>query len=356
MSALRDVVGRTARWCVTKKKLAEFRRSGIDRPFLLIDTPEHGNIGDQAIALAEQRLLSCWFGDESYFEITASQVDGYEGEFAKLSPMNQVVLIHGGGFLGALWPNEEYRFRRILEAFSDHKVVVFPQTVTFDSVSEGGQEFLDDSRRIYMAHPDLTIFCRERRTLTFMQGAFPEVRAELVPDVVLSLETSLTNERRSGILLCMRSDIERALDDAQAAKLAEATKRMFPGVSAKWTDTVVPRQISMNRRAQEVSGKLREFSQAQLVITDRLHGMVFAAITGTPCIALNNGNGKVGAVYEWISDLPYIFFAKSVEEAVMKIESGLHEPEPYPREKFVSLLAPIYRVLGEAYGPDGAMS
>ena len=52
--------------------------------------------------------------------------------------------------------------------------------------------------------------------------------------------------------------------------------------------------------------KLDEFRKSKLVVTDRLHGMLFAAITGTPCIALGNSSGKVKGVYDWLTHLDYI--------------------------------------------------
>ena len=59
-----------------------------------------------------------------------------------------------------------------------------------------------------------------------------------------------------------------------------------------------------------VIDKLQEFSTARLVITDRLHGMVFAAITGTACIAFRNYNYKIEGTYEWIEYLQYIQFSR----------------------------------------------
>lgn len=341
MSALREIAGGMRRRFASEQALRRYQKMGIDRPFLLLDTPEHGNIGDQAIALAEQRLLDRWFGDGSYFEVTANQVDGFEKALAELSPMNQVILVHGGGFLGALWPNEEYRFRRILQAFSDHKVVVFPQTVTFDLESEEGRTFFEESVRAYTSHPDLTICCRERRSFAFVRDHFPGVKVELVPDVVLSLDAPRADAGRDCVLLCMRGDKERVLDDGQTAALMAAVEGAYPGLPVRKIDTVVPRRIPAGRREQEVADKLNEFSRARLVVTDRLHGMVFAAITGTPCVALNNSNGKVGAVYEWISDVPYVAFAKNVEEAVGAIECGRLVPGTFPSDSFRSRLSDV---------------
>lgn len=354
MNALKKSLGRMRRRAVAERTLSKYKDAGLDRPFLLVDTPEHGNIGDHAIALAEQRLLDKWFGENSYFEVTADQIDGFEDAFANLSPMNQVILVHGGGFLGALWPNEEYRFRRILKAFSDHKVVVFPQTVTFDLATDEGRAIFEDSARAYQAHPDLTVCCRERKSLQLLRESFPGVRAELVPDVVLSLDLPRPSVERDCVLLCMRGDKERALGDDQAAVLADAVKRAHPQALVKTIDTVVPRQITPSRRKQEVMGKLLEFSRARLVVTDRLHGMVFAAITETPCVALNNSNGKVEAVYEWISDMPYITFVKSIDDAVAAIESRELVSMRFPYERYLSMLEPVGQWIDEFHRSDDA--
>mgnify|MGYP001036147353 FL=1 len=42
-------------------------------------------------------------------------------------------------------------------------------------------------------------------------------------------------------------------------------------------------------------------------------------MTETPCIALNNISDKVYGVYQWISDLPYIEFAESIDALESKI-------------------------------------
>ena len=334
MSALRQTVSGIRRRIASHSALRRYRRLGANRPYLLLDTPEHGNIGDQAIVLAEQQLLDGWFGPGSYYEVTANQLDGFEKMFARFAPMNQVILVHGGGFLGGLWPDEEYRFRRILEAFKNNRVVVFPQTVTFDLESDEGRVFFEESVRAYTAHPNLTICCRERMSIALVREFFPGVRAELVPDVVLSLDVPRMNEERDCVLLCMRGDRERALDDRQIAVLEGAVEHAYPGMPVRRIDTVVPRRVPAERHEWEVTAKLREFTRAQLVVTDRLHGMIFAAITGTPCVALNNGNGKVGAVYKWISDVPYVTFAESVDEAMEAIEGERLQPGEFPSDEF----------------------
>lgn len=303
--------------------------------YILVDTPEHENIGDHAIAFAERQLLEEWFGRKSYFEISAACIDGWERAYSSVSPKDQIVLVHGGGFLGTIWPSEERRFRRILSAFSNHRVVVFPQTITFDNETPEDESFLHESVRSWSICPDLTICCRERQSFEFVERDFPKVRAVLTPDIVLGLKVPTVKMARRGILFCMRSDRERSLNETDIEELRFAVERVLPAESLSFTDTVVERSILPTKRQDAVSSKLTEFSSSRLVITDRLHGMIFAAITGTPCIALNNDNGKVGRVYEWIAELPYITFAQSVSEAIEVIEEGVPEPGEYP--------LPIYR-------------
>ena len=72
--------------------------------------------------------------------------------------------------------------------------------------------------------------------------------------------------------------------------------------------------ITKDNRAQCVRKKVEEFMRSKLVITDRLHAMIFAAKTATPCIVLDNNNHKIRETYEWIKKLSYIQYIKSVDE------------------------------------------
>lgn len=345
MNTLKETVKLMRRRAVSTRILSKYKNTGSHCPFLLVDTPEHGNIGDQAIALAEKQLLDKWFGSESYYEITANQINGFEREFAKISPMNQVILVHGGGFLGEIWPNEEYRFRRILDAFSDHKVIVFPQTITFDRTTEKGELLYRESVESWNAHPDLTICCRERQSHDLVEETFSNVRTLLTPDVVLGLKVDVPTFQREGVLLCMRADRERNLNNAAIERLREAIESVLPNEMITNADTVVYRRILPIKRKNEVYAKLAEFAKARLVVTDRLHGMVFAAITGTPCIALDNTNGKVGRVYEWINGLSYLSFCRNVDEAVEAIRCNGLELGTFPLEIYREKLETIRELL-----------
>ena len=127
----------------------------------------------------------------------------------------------------------------------------------------------------------------------------------LAPDMVMSLKEDRTTVKRSGCILLLRSDCEKTRTDETDTYIRDFISAYFKD-NATWSDTVVPNEISIKRRNTELEmffDKLRSF---ELVITDRLHGMILAAITGTPCIVLNSKSPKVLGCYEWIKHLDYI--------------------------------------------------
>src|SRR5690606_10737992 len=77
----------------------------------------------------------------------------------------------------------------------------------------------------------------------------------------------------------------------------------------------------------ELDNILNSFKRSRVVITDRLHGMIFCAITKTPCVVLPNSNHKIsGTYYNWLSDLEYIQFIEDFEVGtVLNLISDLYK-------------------------------
>lgn len=128
--------------------------------------------------------------------------------------------------------------------------------------------------------------------------------------------------RRNGILLCLRDDLESVHKKAFKSELiARLTAR---GFSVREISTLVGKKVIKATRKRELRKKWNEISAAELVITDRLHGMIFAAITGTPCLALDNISHKVRDGYEWLKYLPYLAFCEgTAEELAVKAEAQI---------------------------------
>lgn len=271
---------------------------------VLLDTPEHGNLGDHAIAISEVKFLRGL--NKTVIELTANNINHFERIFAKFTGRKKTVIITGGGFLGHLWPNEEERVRRILKAFKKNKIIVFPQTITFDMETDNGRAYFEESKKIYSAHKNLILYVRENKSFELVKRYMPDVSVKLAPDIVTSFIPDIKKSDRTNILLCFRKDKESIYSDADQRKIYKMIERKYPSIDIKETNTVISKSISKKNRNAEVHNKLKEFSNAKLLITDRLHAMLFALITDTPCIAFGNSSGKVKGVYSWIEDNEYI--------------------------------------------------
>ena len=179
-----------------------------------------------------------------------------------------------------------------------------------------------------------------------MKKYFPTVKCILVPDIVTILNTDIEKYDRKGILLCMRADREKSISDTDMDSIVQVLHDKFPNEDIQYTDTVIKKCISPQSREKEVGEKLNQFAKSKLVVTDRLHGMIFAAITGTPCIALSNSNGKVPAVYEWIKNNEYIIFIENcskVSEVLSKI--NLDKKYTYDKERIKEEFSPLLKII-----------
>lgn len=336
-------------WKMSKvKKIMKFIRYMFDakkKDYILLDTPTHGNLGDHAIVMAEEQMILAQ--GKSYTELTAGQINLREKWLARVTPSRKTILMPGGGFLGSIWPVEEERFRRILEAFKKNEIIVFPQTVIFDMETEQGRKYFEESHRIYSAHKNLTVFVREKKSFEFMAQYMPEVNTILVPDVVTYLDLQIDGGDRNGILFCMRSDREKNVKDEELAEISTLTNRKYPAQRIEYIDTVIRKTVSVNEREKEVRKKLTQFKNAKLVITDRLHGMIFAAITNTPCIAMGNSNGKIKGVYEWIKSNRYVIYVDGMQEFAAALDRlDIDQKYQYDRNLLDKAFTPLLKMIG----------
>jgi len=311
---------------------------------IIFNIPEHGNIGDIAIAVAEYLNLSDYIKQEQICQITNKVYLSCFKHFYKSITNNDVIMIHGGGFLGTLWISEEEICRDIIQRFPDNKIIIFPQTIYFED-SEYGKEQLEISKNIWQSHRNLYVCLRERNSYEFVienmvGGNFNN--AYLIPDIVLYLNKSLPNLEREGVLFCFRKDKEKVFSEHDFTRLTKTVLELKESIVI--SDTVIDKPVRLKEHEAEFEKKINEFKSAKLVITDRLHGMIFAAITGTPCIAFNNLSKKVEGVYDFIDYLDYIVFVQSIDEALQYMERLLN----MGRQKYDNApLMPYFRLLAQ---------
>lgn len=306
--------------------LSMFRGTLFKRKFILLNTPEHGNLGDHAIAMAEREFLEKYFENIPVVEIPGDWLRRDFFIFRRIIGKNDMLLMTGGGFMGDLWPREENLVRDVLKYFPNNKIFFFPQTVYFTD-TENGKKELEKSRKIYQHHKKVFMCLRDQSSYQLVKNEFRNNQnIELYPDMVLGLQTKKIDvAKRQNVLLCFREDKEQSISEQVKRTIIATVKQC--GKEYLETTTVEKYAISPAQREIVVYKKLQEFRNSELVITDRLHAMLFAAITGTPCIAFDNCSKKVSGVYEWIYQLKYIKIVKGERNFQMLINDILDSTE-----------------------------
>ena len=285
----------------------EKRRQNPKTAFLLM-TPAHENLGDHAIALSETEFLKAHGMD--YVEITSYDLETLQ-RYDMMSLMNGCpILMQGGGYLGTFWFQCEEMLRQLIEKNPRSPIVLMPNTIYYEPTPFGQEEF-SKSVTCYGKHPNLHIFAREQISYDAMKNVYANVK--LIPDMVFSLNRRSAEKTRNGCLLSLRHDQERTRSEEQEAAVRRQVSALF-GDRVREADMVTDHCVPVADRERELEARFDLFASSELVVTDRLHGMVFCAITGTPCVVLDSKSPKVRGCYEWIRDLEYIRFVDDPDQ------------------------------------------
>ena len=317
-----------------ENKILEIKTADPSTLFFVL-SPTHGNLGDHAIAKAATDMLKELSID--FIEVTTNELK-LLSEHRKLSIMNcHPIMVNGGGNLGTLWPAVENIFREVIKNNPDSSIMCLPNTIYYED-SDYGREQLEESKQIYNAHKKLLLCAREKASYAFMKDIYNNVM--LIPDMVLAMNMCGKAQKRSGCILCLRRDIEKTRTDSDEQIVKQQVKCIF-GDNVKYSDMNIERHVAIEERENVLNEKFSEFSESALVITDRLHGMIFAAVTGTPCIVLNSKSPKVKGCYEWIKGLGYIKFADDAAD-IEKIYRTIPKQDNYYNN---TALNPFYDTL-----------
>ena len=317
-------------WRVGKKVKASFKLLVAGRnpmlrlpsasKVLFVGVPIHDNLGDHLLADAGESLLGTLFGDRRVIEVSTEEYMLNKSRVAAALSPSDYVFVAGGGWMGDAWPNDEMSVRDIVELASPIcPVVILPQTVHYQSRGE----FFESGRKFWGSASGFHICTRERssyRLLTEDMGV-PREHCSLLPDIGLLYEfRKKASLSRDGALVCLRGDRESLTSEQERSWLNIAVRKRFREV--KNVSTLSKRVISPRKRKQFIEMKITEFATVELVLTDRLHGMIFSVLAGTPCIAINNRTGKVHGVYdEWLSEYPGVKIVEAPSDVEPLLES-----------------------------------
>jgi pyruvyl transferase EpsO len=268
-----------------------------------VDIPVHKNVGD----------LLIYLGTKVWIDKAKLDVLGIwslkQFSFPEL-PSDTVIVGHGGGNLGDIYPEHENLRIELTRRYRRHRIIILPQSVHFREAHAR-----DSSLDAYLAHSDCFVACRDQPSWRTMHGAIGE-RALLAPDMAtmlyplrprLGLDRTLEGR---GTFYLMRTDEERATGEARPS--------LGPADSiGDWNELLgVPLRLASRllidldawarpellrdgfERAWEglawrmVGHCAARMARYQRIVTSRLHGHIMASLLDLPNELHDNNYGK----------------------------------------------------------------
>jgi exopolysaccharide biosynthesis predicted pyruvyltransferase EpsI len=284
-------------------------------PVALVGFPNHPNVGDSAIWLGERAWLKRRRADVRY---ACDDVSSYSGrDLARCLGPDGIVLLHGGGNFGDVWPEHQAFRERVISDHRARPIVQLPQSLQF---SEGAN--LRAARRAVRPARNLVVLCRDRPSLETAAELGAEAR--LCPDLAFSLGHLDERSRPTRDLVWLgRTDTERRraaeaevdvetvdwLDEAGSPR-AVVTYDRLRSLSLRYGRFRArrPRASALDRRLLPLAydGLARRrlryglglLSQGRIVVTDRLHGHILSLLLGKRHVLFDSGYGKLTRFHE----------------------------------------------------------
>lgn len=264
-----------------------YTRPAEEKSIFILLGHEWGNIGDLAISYSQQVFLEETFPNYSVHTLTRQAVTHNWQRIKNTIRDKDIIVLPGGGNMGDLWIHEEIARRKVLESFPNNTVISFPQSIHFDSPEE-----IQKSAAIYNDHKHFLLYVRDDNSYNFAKKHFDKVDVRRTEDIVTTYVYPFPFLPDTQDVLFIKRDDKEKLVDSGLEELEESIKSAF---SVRYTDTLVPNLEFSNL---ELAGKLvykkiDEVHTAKLVVTDRLHGVIFALLAGRPVIAYDNSYSKI---------------------------------------------------------------
>ena len=297
----------------------------IDRDYVLLDLPNHRNIGDQLIYIGESDFLQ----DVTYNCVVQSSFT-FENDTFK----HEMILLHGGGNFGDLYSvHQNYREKIIIE-YPNNKIFIFPQSLHFND-----ERKMLKSLSIYNHHDNLTVCARDKFTYDILIKYCPNNNILLVPDMAFCSSYIINKDKENDKILYLKrkdGELKNSNDfnfdfpvdeldwPTYNDSIIELLHRKFNNL-----DNRISKIVFRLIRRSSVFGIfcLRDennyanigvdfLSKYKFVITTRLHGHILSILLGIPSIIIDNSYGKNKRFYNtWLKDESLSYFAANETEA-----------------------------------------
>jgi exopolysaccharide biosynthesis protein PssK len=285
----------------------------------IIDPPGHPNVGDSAILLGELDFIARNFPSSrvSYYD-----VDNYSPNADRYIEEATILLIHGGGNFGDIWPHHHELRMRVLQRFSHKSIVQLPQSIHFsDKIASRSTADIIRQQR------DFTLLLRDQESFEYANTNF-DCKVLLSPDMAFAMKPIVRKSPTVGYLCLLRTDKEvmanhRAIFEALHATsktvevcdwlggprksstrldhILRKLTRKLPTVTAPLRSAMM--SVRQQFAVQRLAYGIELLSKGATVVTDRLHGHILCCLLDIPHFVFDSYGGKISAFHAtWTRD------------------------------------------------------
>jgi exopolysaccharide biosynthesis predicted pyruvyltransferase EpsI len=295
-------------------------------PYALVDFPSYANPGDSAIwAGTRSALAACGFAPPAY----ACDKRTFEPALLARRVGAGPILVHGGGNFGDVYASHQRLREEVVRRFPGNPVVQLPQSIHFE-----GDDARRRAREAFRAHPRFVLLVRDEASRRRAREDLG-LDARLCPDLSIALGPLPRRGGGGGIVWIARHDAwarhappEDAADvrawDWPVERLS--ARRLWVSLLGRGIRAGLGRPLALRRvlsrtydpaARRRLTRALAGMAPADVVVTDRLHGHVFALLLGIPHVVLDDRTGKIHALHAtWTPDVPGIVAARDPDEAL----------------------------------------
>ncbi|MDN2581794.1 polysaccharide pyruvyl transferase family protein [Aquibium sp. ELW1220] len=281
--------------------------------YAIVDYPGYANPGDAAIWCGARVLLEALAGRAPSYVSTLRHFDAARCSHAVAGG---TVFFLGGGSFGSLYGKHHRMRLRALEQLRDERIVLLPLSVA-DAAPPGGDPGLEaETADVLRRCARLTVLAREGRSQALLRDVYgiesalcPDTAHGLTPPVVIPETETVVLRRRDGEARGNGQPAPAARDlafdwrDDAALRWINRAGKLAPLVPSHRLRLAMFDGIA--RRKVAVACGL--VGRGRIVETDRLHGVILAALMGRTVIVSDNATGKVGSYVEtWPGLLPRV--------------------------------------------------
>lgn len=308
------------------------------RRIMLIDPPAHPNVGDTAILLGELAFLRRALPDAT---VGAVAHNTYTPRMDEEIERADLLLFHGGGNFGDLWPHHHEFRLRIIERFPHKPMLQFPQSVHF-----GEAGLLEQTQRAIEKAQRFVLLARDDKTHAFATCSLP-CDVDLCPDMAFALGPLDAGAAAIDYACLLRTDKEllepKTSEISASFTEAGATfsvddwirapfpiNRLYMALTNLVRTTlpaVMAARLTLNifelYARSRVRFGLSLLGRGRAVVTDRLHGYILATLLGKPRFFFDTLDGKLRAFHRtWLADDPDSRFMNNAAEFCHLLKNG----------------------------------